>query len=111
MQQHSRMRIPEHLSISSIPDLAAVLRQAASPGIKPKELVAAVREKHPEVTKNEIVRAAFFALSDGRDSDTAQSGALHDFALKERGTDDQPDVKRTKLKKKRKEPRAGNGAA
>ena len=98
--------------MSSISELAALLRQVATPGIKPKELVAAVHEKHPEVTKKEIVRAAFFALSDGHDADPAQSGELHDFALKERGKDEQPGVKRTKLKKKqRKEPRAVNGAA
>lgn len=86
--------------MSSISDLATVLRQVASPGMKPKKLVAAVREKHPDVTKKEIVRAAFFALSDGHDSDTAQSGTLHDFALKERGMDEQPTVRRPKLKKK-----------
>lgn len=98
--------------MSSISDLAAVLRRVASPGIKPKELVAAVREKHPDATKKEIVRAAFFALSDGHDSGSPQSGALHDFALKERGMDEQPTVKRRKSKKKDgKESRAGNGAA
>lgn len=96
----------------SISELADILRQVASPGMKPKELVAAVREKHPDVTKKEIVRAAFFALSDGHDADPAQSGALHDFALNERGMDDQPTVRRPKLKKKdRKEARAENGAA
>ena len=98
--------------MSSISDLAATLRQVASPGIKPKELVAAVREKHPEVTKKEIVRAAFFALSDGHDANPAQTGELYDFALKERGTDEQPAVPLPKRKKKdRKQSRASNGAA
>ena len=97
--------------MSSISDLAAVLRQVASPGMKPKKLVAAVREKHPDVTKKEIVRAAFFALSDGHDADPAQSGALHDFALKERGTDDESTVQRRKPKKDRKESRVRNAIA
>ncbi|WP_244028262.1 hypothetical protein [Methylobacterium sp. J-090] len=99
--------------MSSIAELAAVLRQVASPGIKPKELIHAVREKHPDVTKKDIVRAAFFALSDGPASNATQSDELHDFALKERGKEDEPAAKPRKAKKKkaRPEPRGQNGAA
>lgn len=87
--------------MSSLAELAATLRRVAAPGIKPKDLVAAVREKHPEATRKEIVRAAFYSLSDGHDADPSQSGTLHDFALKERGADEQPSVTLPKLKKKK----------
>ncbi|GJE16610.1 hypothetical protein AIGOOFII_1317 [Methylobacterium marchantiae] len=83
----------------SLAEIASTLRLVASPGIKPKELIAAVREKHPETTKKEIVRAAFFALSDGNDASPAQSNELYDFALKERGTDDHLITKTPKIKK------------
>jgi hypothetical protein len=99
--------------MSSISDLAATLRQMAAPGIKPKELNTAVREKHPDATKKEIVRAAFFALSDGHDASSARSEELHAFALMERGMDEQPTVKLPKLKKKkdRKHSKLSNGTA
>lgn len=93
----------------SISDLATILREVASPGLKPKELIAAVREKHPEATKKEIVRAAFFTLSDGHEANAAQTGELHSFALKERGTDEEATLKPIKLKKKNRQKTAPQG--
>ena len=85
----------------SISDLATTLRHVASPGIKPKDLIAAVREKYPEATKKEIVRAAFFSLSDGHDVNPGQTGELYDFALKERGEEERPVAPLPKRKGKR----------
>lgn len=96
---------------SSISVLAAILRQVASPGITPNELVAGVREKQPDVTKKEIVRAAVFDLSDGQDANPTPSGAPHEFALKERASHPAPAVKRPKWKKNRTDAKAGNAAA
>ncbi|MBD8909513.1 hypothetical protein MZTS_23135 [Methylorubrum zatmanii] len=68
--------------------------------MKPKALLAAVREKHPEATKKEVVRAAFYALAEGQSGDHAD---LHSFALTERAVDDDEPVKSVKLRKKKKD--------
>ncbi|WP_187277356.1 hypothetical protein [Methylobacterium sp. WL103] len=68
--------------MASIAEVAATMRDVVTPGMKPKEIRAAIREKHPEASKKEIVRAAFYALAE------APAGALadlHGFALSERG--------------------------
>ena len=63
--------------------------------MKPKALLAAVRERHPEATKKEVVRAAFFALTEG------PNGDLHGFALAERAVDEDDPLKAVKLRKKK----------
>ncbi|WP_156463020.1 hypothetical protein [Methylobacterium sp. Leaf93] len=60
-----------------------------------------MREKYPETTKKEIVRAAFFSLSDGHDANPGQTGELYDFALKERGVEERPVAPLPKRKGKR----------
>jgi hypothetical protein len=60
----------------------------AGPGIKRKELVAAVREKHPKASKKDIVRAAFYALTSAVDGDVRRAQRLHDFALGERASEE-----------------------
>ncbi len=45
----------------SIEQLATTLQEAAGPGIARKDLIAAVRERHPKASKKDIVRAAFEA--------------------------------------------------
>ncbi|KQO56429.1 hypothetical protein ASF24_19055 [Methylobacterium sp. Leaf86] len=87
--------------MTSLSELASTLRHVASPGIKPKDLIAAVREKYPEATKKEIVRAAFFSLSDGHDANPRQTEQLYDFALKERGEEERTVTPHLKRKGKR----------
>lgn len=70
--------------MATIEQLAATLQGLAGPGIKRKELIAAVREKHPKASKKDIVRAAFYALTSAVDGDVERAQRLHDFALKER---------------------------
>lgn len=72
-----------------IEELAATLQGLAGPGIKRKELIAAVREKHPKASKKDIVRAAFFALTSPVDGDVERAQRLHDFALKARIDEDE----------------------
>ncbi|WP_071000771.1 hypothetical protein [Methylobacterium sp. C1] len=67
--------------------LAATLCDVAVPGMSRKDLVAAVRERHPEVTKKEVVRAAFYALTDADAIREEQARHLHEFALAERVSD------------------------
>lgn len=90
--------------MASIEELANTLRGVAASGMKPKALLAAVRERHPEATKKEVVRAAFYALAEGQGGD---HGELHSFALTERAVDDEEPVKAGKLRKKKKERKAG----
>ena len=85
--------------MASIAEIAATMRDVVTPGMKPKEIRAAIREKHPEASKKEIVRAAFYALAE------APAGALadlHGFALSERGADEEADTVVPARKRKRK---------
>ena len=77
-----------------------MLHMIAKPGIKPKELVAAVRAQHPEATKKEIVRAAFYTLTHAVDADAEKARHLHDSALTERAGEEQDALLPKKLRKK-----------
>ncbi|GJE78011.1 hypothetical protein [Methylorubrum suomiense] len=95
--------------MASIDEIAATLRTVAAAGMKPKNLLAAVRERHPEASKKEVVRAAFYALienqtqAQARDQDPAskQAADLHAFAIQARAADEEPPVKRSRLRKKK----------
>ncbi len=89
--------------MASIEELANTLRSVATSGMKPRALLAAVREKYPEATKKEVIRAAFYALAESQSGD---HGELHSFALSERGVDDDEPVKAVKLRKKKKDRKA-----
>jgi len=86
--------------MASIEELAKTLREVATTGMKPKALLTAVRGRHPEATKKEVVRAAFYALAESQGGD---HGELHSFALAERAVDDDEPVKVAKLRKKKKD--------
>ena len=64
------------------------MRGLAEPGIKRKELIAAVREKHPKASKKDIVRAAFYVLTSTAEGDVERARRLQDFALTERTAED-----------------------
>lgn len=88
--------------MASIEALADTLRSVATTGMKPKELLAAVRERHPHATKKEVVRAAFFALTESHGSSPEHARDLHSFAITERAFDDDEPVKTNKLSKRKK---------
>ena len=73
--------------------LSATLQSMAVPGMTPKALRAAVREKHPEASKKDVVRAAFFALTEDRSRDVVGVSELHSFALVERVSEDELTIK------------------
>ena len=84
---------PELIRMVSVDDLSLTLRNLAVPGMTPKALRAALREKHPAASKKAIVRAAFLALIEAQAQD-AQPGScavetLHGFALAERTSVDE----------------------
>lgn len=70
--------------MSAIQTIAATLVAVAAPGMKPKELMAEVRQKHPEASKKEIVRAAFYALTDDTAHQLEPAAALQAFAIEGR---------------------------
>jgi hypothetical protein len=87
--------------MATIEQLAATLQGAAGPGIKRKELIAAVREKYPKASKKDIVRAAFYALTSAVDGDVERAQRLHTFALHERTAEDEEPLPVKRRKKDR----------
>lgn len=91
--------------MSEIETLAATVSALAAPGVKPKELVAAVREKHPKASKKEVVHAAFYALTDGTSYDAEKGKNLYTFAMSERAYAEALDDQPRKVKRPRKDKR------
>ncbi|MCJ2057837.1 hypothetical protein MKL09_14885 [Methylobacterium sp. J-048] len=80
--------------------LSDTLRSVAAPGMSPKALRAAVRDRHPDASKKDIVRAAFYALIEEQSQDLACLAELHGFALVERVSEDERTIKVDGHKKK-----------
>lgn len=78
--------------MTSIEEIAATLRSIATPDMKPKAIRTAVRERHPEASKKEIVRAAFFAVTASASTSQGATSELHNFALAERVGEDNAEV-------------------
>jgi len=93
-------------TVRTTEEIAATLRDIVKPGMKPKELRDAVREKHPDAHKKEIMRAAFYALTEVSPANDAALPDLHSFALSERGAD-HADGEMKLGKKRNKRDRAG----
>jgi hypothetical protein len=70
--------------LKQVNELSATLLRLATPGMKHKELLRAVRAEHPKASKKEIVRAAFYALIGTADADPGKAQQLQSFALAER---------------------------
>lgn len=87
--------------MSKIETLAATVAACAVPGSKPKEIIAAVRDRHPEASKKDVVRAAFYALTGGDALDGEKSRQLHDLAITERVADEVPAAPAKKVRKAR----------
>lgn len=88
--------------MASIGEIAETLREIAAPGMKPKAIRSAIRERHPEARKKEIVRAAFHALTEAPRVGDGATAELHDFALAERIAEDNADVVFKVSKRRRK---------
>lgn len=99
----------EGSDVASIGAIAETLRGEAASGMKPKDLMAAVRRKHPDVSKKEIVRAAFYALIESHSTNAEHLSDLHNFAIGERASDEETEAKSRKLRKKRKKHAAEPG--
>ena len=64
-----------------IEEISITLTRLANPGVTPKELLEATRRKHPQASRKEIARAAFYALIANADTDVDKANRLHDFAV------------------------------
>lgn len=96
--------------MTSIETLAETLRELAASTTKPKDLMAATREKHPNASKKDVVRAAFYALIESHDAHPEHVKGLHAFALNERSADEGEPPKAAKLRKKKKHKTEEDGA-
>jgi hypothetical protein len=65
-------------------ELEGSLVDLARPDMKPKELLKAMRERHPKARKKEIVLAAFSSLIRVADEYPEKARVLQNFALTER---------------------------
>ena len=74
---------------SDIEEIGETLHKLANPKQKPKDLLQAVREQHPKASKKTIVRAAFYSIIANSEPDLEKTEALHNFAIVERGGEDE----------------------
>lgn len=63
-----------------IEDIARMIAKLALRGMRPKDLVDAVRKKHPAASKKEISRAAFYAVILAADEEPGRAEKLHELA-------------------------------
>lgn len=64
--------------------IADTLMCVVTPDMKLKQLLKAARKEHPEATKKDIARAAFFALITHSEEDYGKEKNLQAFAIAER---------------------------
>lgn len=74
------------MSNREIEEISLTLSQLAKPKTTPKELLKAVRKRHPEASKRTIVRAAFYSIIANADSDPDKAAMLQGFAIGERAS-------------------------
>ena len=67
--------------------IAETIRALAVPGMKPKELIEAVKESHPSASRKDIARAAFLTVIMSSDYDQEDTLTLHDLASEARDSD------------------------
>jgi len=67
--------------------IAETIKQLAVPGMKPKALIDAVKERHPNASKKDIARAAFLTVIMSAEYDPEETQALHDLASDTRDSD------------------------
>lgn len=77
--------------MSRIENLAATVSAVARPGLKPKEIIAEVRRRHPKASRKDVVRAAFYALIETGKLGEDKSQLLHELAISQRAARDGKD--------------------
>jgi hypothetical protein len=64
--------------------IADTLVRIVTPEMTPKQLIKAARKEHPQASKKEIARAAFFSIIAHADDDHGKAKNLQAFAIAER---------------------------
>ena len=78
--------------MSDLQAIAKTVASLAAPGLKPKELIAAVRKEHPDASKKEISRGAFLAMIQAADGDPDRARRVQELALSSRGDHAEDDL-------------------
>ena len=96
--------------MSDIQAIAKTVSALAAPGLKPKDLVAAVRKQHPDASKKEVSRAAFLAMIQAAEGDPDHAHQMQELALASRGTssDDGAEDKATPVVTLKRKKKAGH---
>jgi molybdenum cofactor biosynthesis enzyme len=99
-----------------VEEIARTVAAAAKPGMKPKELLDAVRRQHPEASRKQVSRAAFYAAILASESAPDTVPVVHDLAISSHSPDptsgvSEPQVAPRRTRKRAKQfpsyPRAG----
>ncbi|GGD31168.1 hypothetical protein [Aureimonas glaciei] len=96
---------------SSIETISKTVSELATPDMRPKKLFNAVRKRHPEASKSEIVRAAFLAVISTADADPAKADRLQEAAISGRVGDADAETKPKAKKARKPKTKADDGKA
>ncbi|GGE20046.1 hypothetical protein GCM10011390_44120 [Aureimonas endophytica] len=67
--------------MAKLEEIARTISLHAQPGMKPKALMAMVKEHHPEASKKDVSRGAFYAVILAAERDPNKVSVLHDMAM------------------------------
>ncbi|KEQ02408.1 hypothetical protein [Pseudorhizobium pelagicum] len=71
--------------LREIEEMAATIRELATPGMSPKTLIDAVIQRYPKATKKEGARAAFISVIHSAEHGAGYTQELHDLAMETQG--------------------------
>ncbi|RWG02538.1 hypothetical protein [Mesorhizobium sp.] len=77
------------MNTSEMQAIADTLMRLVTSDMKPKQLVKAVKKHHPNASKKNIARAAFYSIIYHADEDPGKTKNLQAFAIAERTGGDQ----------------------
>ena len=72
------------MEASEMQAIGDTLMRLVTPDMTPKQLIKAARKVHPNASKKDIARAAFFSIIANADQDIGKARNLQAFALAER---------------------------
>lgn len=78
--------------MSELDKVARTIARMARPNMKARDLVDAVRKKHPKVNRKDLSRAAFLAMIQAADCNPENALQLQDLGLRSRGFEDEDDA-------------------
>lgn len=72
--------------MSDISAIAKTVSDLAAPGMTAKDLLKEVRKRHPEASKKQVTRAAFYAVIVGAEQGSQETGNIHGMAISTRNS-------------------------